>query len=164
MIAASDGAKLITRLGDQRRALRLARDRAPDGRLEEWMIGWRIVVAIAAADAEADRRLDLVGEVLELLAREAIEGEIGANRGVAARDVESDADHRDLASIGGDTTDRHHVADVSVGHQCNALGAGRDVRELGERLLLVSTEDHAACHPERSEGSGALARTRSNLI
>src|SRR5689334_9758749 len=144
MIAASDGAKLITRLGDQGRALRLGRDRAPDGRLKEWMIGWRIVVAIAAADAEADRRLDLVGEVLELLAREPIEGEIGANRGVATCDVETDADDRDLASIGGDTADGHHIAEVSVGHQRDALGAGRDVRELGERLLLVGSENHAA--------------------
>ena len=58
---------------------------------------------------------------------------VGANRGVAARDVEADADDGDLVVVGGDAADGHDVADVAVGHQRDALGARGDVVQLLQR-------------------------------
>ena len=67
--------------------------------------------------------------------------QIGADRRVAAGDVEADAHDRDLLAIGGDAADRHHVAEVAVGHQRRALGAARDVGQLGQGVRLVLAED-----------------------
>ena len=69
-----------------------------------------------------------------------VKGEVRADRGVAARDVEADADNRYLLAVRGDAADGHDVADVAVGHESRALRAARDVMELAERALFVLTE------------------------
>ena len=82
----------------------------------------------------------------QLLARGlACDVQVGADRGVAAGDVEADADDRDLVPVGGDAADRHDVAEVAVGHQRRALGAAGDVLELRERVRLVLAEDGDLC-------------------
>ena len=72
--------------------------------------------------------------------------QVGPDRCVAARDVESHAGDADLVVVGRHTADRHDVAQVAVGHEGGVLGAARDPLKLGERLLLVL--------PEYVHGSG----------
>ena len=52
-----------------------------------------------------------------------------------------DADDRDLLAVGGDAADRHHVAEMTVGHQCGTLRAARHIGELCQRLRFVIAED-----------------------
>src|SRR4051812_18024967 len=94
VIARADGAELLPRLLDERLVLVLAGDiaqRVPRGRVEERVVHRRVARFIPAADAERDRPLDVVREALELGAFEAVDREVGPNRGVATGDVEPDA-------------------------------------------------------------------------
>ena len=85
---------------------------------------------ISSAIAEA------IGE-----ARRVRERQVGADRGVAAGDVEADADDRDLFAVRRDAADRHDVAQVAVRHERGPLGAAGNVLELRERVRLVLAED-----------------------
>ena len=93
------------------------------------MIDRRVVGAILPPDAEAHGAGDLVGEPVERRAApprraaERVEREVGADRGVAAGDVEADADDGHLVAVRRDAADRHDVADVAVGHERRSLGA-----------------------------------------
>ena len=102
-----------------------------------------VVRAVLAADAERDDILDLVGDRRQAIdeARRVPEREIGADRGVAARDVEADADHRHLLAVRGHPADRHDVAQMAVRHEGGPLGTAGDVLELRERVRLVLAED-----------------------
>ena len=146
VVAAADRAELRARLARERLARVLAGTASHAGALEQRMVDRRVVGAVLAADAERHDRpgsrrrspVELVGEV-----GRPVQGEVGADRGVAAGDVEPDADDRHLFLVGGDAADRHHVADVAVGHQRRALGAAGDVLELRERVRLVLAEDRS---------------------
>ena len=67
--------------------------------------------------------------------------QVGADRRVAARDVEADADDRDLIAVRGDAANGHDIADVAVGHERGSLGATGDILQLGDRVRLVLAED-----------------------
>ncbi len=140
MIAAADGTELRARLGAQPFA-RMSGHRFPRRALEQRMIHGGVVRPILAPHAERDASLDLVGDRRKLLGEGGRVLQIGADRGVAAGDVETDTNHGDLLVVGGDTADRHHVAEMAVGHEGGALGAAGDVLELREGLRFVLAED-----------------------
>ena len=155
VIAAADRAELLARLVAQvararaaarvpRRATRTADDR-PAHRptrflrpMPNEMTSW-----ISSASSR-----EAAGE-----ARRAVQRQIGANRGVAAGDVEADADDRHLLAVGGDAADRHDVAEVAVGHERGALGAAGDVLELRQRVRLVLAEDRRRCFVQCASSS-----------
>src|SRR5207244_6526114 len=66
VIAAPDGAELISRLSAEAVPLVTARNGVPRRVLEQRMVGGRVVGAVGAADAERDSTLDLVRQALEL--------------------------------------------------------------------------------------------------
>ena len=111
------------------------------------MIGRRVVRAVLAADAEAHGVGDRIGDPGERRAdfrrraAKRVEREVGANRGVAAGDVEADADDGHLVAVGRDATDRHDVAHVAVGHEGCVHCLFANVLELDERLFFVLSED-----------------------
>ena len=72
----------------------------------------KLTVASDFVGEPGERSSHLVRRIAELRQRE-----IGPDRCVAARDVESDADDRHLLAIGRDAADGHDVPNVSVGHQ-----------------------------------------------
>ena len=142
VIAAADGAELRPRLAAQPLA-RMPRQRVPRRAPEQRMIDGSIVGAVLPANAEGDDVLDLVGDLRQPIdeAGRAVQRQVGANRGVAAGDVETDADHRHLPGVGRHAADRHDVAQVPVGHQRRAFGAAGDVVELRQRVRFVVAED-----------------------
>jgi hypothetical protein len=93
-------------------------------------------------DAEGDRALDLVCQLPELRARIVAHRAIRPDCRIPAGDVESDARDGDLLAVCGNATNRHDVPEVTIRHECDALGARSDVRQLGERLLVVDSENH----------------------
>src|SRR4029450_2711087 len=137
------------------------------------MVDRRIVGLILPADAEAHGRSDLVGESaertldLELAVAEVWEDEIGADRSVAARDVEPDADDGHLFTVRRASADRHHVAHVPIRHERCVGGARSDVLELCEGRRIVRSKDlhresgsglrewQHTRHPEKTKTSGA---------
>jgi uncharacterized membrane protein len=76
------------------------------------------------------------------VSREVRDGAIGHYRGVSARDVEANADDGHLIVVRRDSTDRHDVAEVAVGHEGDAMRARGDVRQLREGLGVVRSENH----------------------
>ena len=142
VVAAADGAELRPGLAAQPVA-RVARQRIPCPALEQRMIDRGIVGAVLPADAERDDVLNLVGDLRQPIdaVRRAVQRQVGANRRVAAGDVEPDADHRHLLGVGSHAADRHDVAQMPVGHQRRALGAAGDIVELRQRVGFVLAED-----------------------
>lgn len=146
VVAAADRAELAARLGPQRLAVRGGHG-VPGVVREERVVHGGIVGAVLPADAEAHRRRDLVGDrheralLLLLVGTEVREGEVRADRGVAAGDVEADTDDRDEVAIGRDAADRHDVAHVTVRHEGGIHRLLAHLFELEEGLLLVLTED-----------------------
>jgi hypothetical protein len=124
VIAAADGAELLAGLVAEV-APHAHRQRLPGRRLEQRVINRRIVRSVLAPDAERQHVLDLVGDGLQAIGEPRGPGQrqVGANRRVAARDVEAHADHRDLFVVAGDAADRHDVTQVAVGHDRQAVGA-----------------------------------------
>ena len=102
--------------------------------------GRGIVGAVRTSDPERDGGLDFVGDGGQAIAH-CSERDIGPDGSVAAGDVESDADDRDTVAVGGHAADRHDVAHVAISHQCDPVGAGRDVLKLLDGFLVVLTED-----------------------
>jgi hypothetical protein len=107
------GAELRARLLLERvRLLLAARHGAPRRVVEQRVVHRRVVRRVLAADAEAHRRVHLVGEVGERGvggvrgAAEVGQRAVGADRGVAARDVEPDAHHGRPVAVGGDAAHR----------------------------------------------------------
>jgi hypothetical protein len=66
---------------------------------------------------------------------------VGADRGVAARDVEPDADDGDLVMVRRDAADGHDVTNVPVRHQRRVDRALTNVLELNDGLLVVLSKD-----------------------
>jgi hypothetical protein len=60
--------------------------------------------------------------------------------GIAAGDVEAHAHHRHRVLVRGDTTDRHDVAHVSVGHERHLPRPLGDLCQLRLRILVVRPE------------------------
>ena len=136
VVAGADGAELL-RGEPGELALRLELGGAD--RVDHLVVGG---AAVAAADAERDPREDLVHDAREV-GRDVGVGQAGADRVVAAADVEADAGGADVVAVGDDAADRHGVAEVAVGAE-DALGAllRRDARlELPDGLLVVVAED-----------------------
>ena len=97
--------------------------------------------------------MDLVGQFGQPKL-EALEGEVGADGGVAAGDVEVVASHRHHLVVGRHSADRHDVAEVAVGHQGGALGAAGDVLELRPGVVVVSENGglgHAVLKPKEKK-------------
>lgn len=123
------------------------RDGAPRGILEERMVDGGVVGAVLPPHPEREHVGDLVGDVahdaraLLSLAEDGLV-EVGADGGVAAGDVEADANDRHLVAIGGDTADGHHIARMAIGHQRRTLGARRHVLQLTDRQFVVFAKDH----------------------
>jgi len=146
VVAGADGAQLLPRLAAQRPPM-LGGHRVPRRILEERVVGRGVVRAVLPADAEADLGLDLVRDgvqpaaALLLAATQVVQHEVGADRRVAARDVEADAHHRHLIAVRGHAADRHHVAQMPIRHQRRPLRATRNVAQLRQRLLVVLAED-----------------------
>ena len=107
------------------------------------MIDRRVIGPILPADAERDDLLDLVRNLAEAFRKiqSSMQGEVGANGCIATGDVEAHSDNRDVLAVGGDTADRHHVAKMTVRHQCGTLRAARHIGELCKRLRFVIAED-----------------------
>jgi hypothetical protein len=146
VIATPDGPELRARLVDERLAL-VRRRGVPRFIVEELVIDRRIIGAILPPDTEADRVGDLIGDGRERATLRGVgstevgEREIGANRGVAAGNVEADADHGHLVAVCSDAPDRHDVAHVAVRHERDTLGGLRHFLELDDRLFVVLSED-----------------------
>src|SRR5437667_3169121 len=142
VIARADGAELLARLGTQTVALVPVRHRVPGRILEQRIVGGRIVRAVPQAHAERQRGLNLVGQLTQppppLDLRQL---QIGADRSVAAGDIESHADHGDLVAVRRDAADRHDIAQMPVRHERGALGAARDIAQLLQSVGLVRAED-----------------------
>ena len=149
VIAAADGAELLARLGAQAIALVAIADRVPRGILEQRIVRRRIVRAVPATDPERQRRLNLVGQLAQPdLDRGQLE--IGADRRVAAGDVEPHAHDRHLVPIRGDATDRHDISQVPIRHERGTLGAARDIAQLLESVGLVRAENLDVSHAASS--------------
>jgi hypothetical protein len=114
------------------------------------MIRRGVVGPVAPAHAERDGALNLVRQEVEIGPGVLVQPPIGANRRVAARDVEPDAHHAHLIAIGGDAADRHHVPEMAVRHERHPLRAARHVAQLLEGLLVVGTENHRLTHASPS--------------
>ena len=153
VVAAPHGAELVAGLGAQAVALVPPGHCLPARIVEEGMVGGRVVRAVGAAHAEGDGVLDLVGQAFELGAGELLEAAIGADRRVAACDVEPHAHDAHLVAIGGHAADRHHVPQVPVRHERDALGPGGDVAQLGEGFLFVGAENGGLSHAVASRGA-----------
>jgi hypothetical protein len=69
-----------------------------------------------------------------------VQREVGPDRRVAAGNVEADADDRHLVAIRRHAADRHHVAEMPVGHQRRPCGAAGDILELRQRVRLMLAE------------------------
>src|SRR4051812_7979795 len=97
--------------------------------LEKHIINRRIIRAILTTYPKAQCRLNLVREPIEISVgslfsnSQIVEREVCTDRGVAACDIEADADNGYLLAIRGDSTDRHDVSDVPIAHQRGAFGA-----------------------------------------
>ena len=111
------------------------------------MVDRSVVSVVLPPDAEAHRRGDVVGQsaqrplnFLDVIA-ELPEGEIGADRRIPTGDVEADSDNGHLLAIRGDAADRHHITNVTVGHERGVGSARADILELGERSGIVRTKD-----------------------
>ena len=78
---------------------------------------------VAAADAEGDGMPDLIHEGGDSGAQ-VVGPQIDTHRLVAAGDIVAHAGRRHLAVVGDDTTHRHRVAQVMVGHQHASHSAG----------------------------------------
>ena len=145
VIAAADRAELLARLGAQAIALVPVRHRVPSRILEKRIVGRRVVSAVPQTHTERQRRLDLVGQLAQprLDLRQL---QIGADRGVAAGDVESHPYDRDLVAVRRHATDRHDIPQVSVGHERGPLGAARDIAQLVQRVGLMRTKDLSVSH------------------
>src|SRR5687768_8258606 len=124
------------------------------------MLDRRVVGTVLPADAERDLVLNRVrdrAEAVDQIGR-TCPREIGSDRRIAAGDVEPDADDGDLLAIGGHTTNRHDVTEVTVGHQRDPLRAAGDVLELRHRSRLVFTEDSNLVHNTPSSLTSAGPR------
>jgi len=110
------------------------------------MIGGRVVGAVRAAYPERDGALNLVRQALELWSGEVVGPAVGADRGVAAGDVEAHAHHAHLIAVRRHAADRHDVTQMTVGHERHALGPRRHVAQLGERLFFVGAENGRLVH------------------
>src|SRR6266566_357986 len=99
VIAAPDGTELVSRLGAEAVPLVAARNGVPGSMREQGMVRGRVVGAIGAAYAERDGALNLVRQALELGSGEVIDPAVGADRRVAASDVEPDAHDADLVAV-----------------------------------------------------------------
>src|SRR6185295_1921258 len=122
--------------------------RVPRRGREQLMVDRRIVGSILPADPERDDVLDFVGDLVEPRGEigRSVQGEIGADRGVSARDVEADADHRHLVPVRGHTANRHDVAKVAVRHQRRTFGAAGHVVEFRQRLGFVLAKNVNRAH------------------
>ncbi len=107
----------------------LVRHGVPRGVREQRMIHRRVVRAILPPDAETDRGGNVVGNSAQRAANfvggiaELREREVGANRRVAARDVEPDADDGHLLVVRSHSANGHDVPDVPVRHERRGRGA-----------------------------------------
>ena len=104
------------------------------------MIDRRVVGAVLSPHAEADRVGDLVGDSIETCMHR-VEREVGADRRVAAGDVEPHAHDRHLIVVRGDTADRHDVAHVTISHERRIDRVLAHMLELADGLLVVLSED-----------------------
>ena len=116
---------------------------------EQRMVHRRVVGAVLPPDAEADESSAISSasaaeraRTFAPVAAELREREVGADRGVAAGDVEADTDHGDLVAVRGHAADRHDVAEMTVGHQRRTHGPRRHVLQLTDRQLVMVPEDH----------------------
>ena len=129
VVARADGAELLARLGPQPVALVAVGDRLPRRILKQWITLWRIPRAVLQTHTKRERALNFVGQLAHA-ALDLRQHQIGADRGVAAGDVEAHADDGDLVAICRDAADRHDVAEVAVGHEGRPFGAAGHVLEL----------------------------------
>ncbi len=129
------------------------------------MIDRRIAGPVLAADAKRHGLLDLVGQLRKPIdkVRRAVQGQVGTDGGIAASDVETDADHRNLFVVGGHPADRHDVADVAVGHERGALRTAGDVLELRQRASVVLAEDGNPIRHQTIVGRTRGPQRRRNL-
>ena len=141
MISAPDRAELGPGLRLEAVLLVLAGDSSPGRRLEERAIDRGVIRGAGAANSKADPGLYLVGDSGEILAGVVSECSIGANGGVAARDIETDTNNAHLVAIPSHAADRHDVALVPVSHESGCLGPAGYILELGDRALVVGAEN-----------------------
>ena len=159
VVAAAHGAELVARLGAQPFPLVLARQRVPRRIREQRVVAGRVAGAVLPSHAERDRILNGVGQLGESRSQPR-RGQVGADRGVAARDVEPDSHHGHLVAVRGHAADRHDVPEVPIGHERRALGPARHVAQLGQRLRLVGPENLRLGHTPLSyalAGRGGLS-------
>jgi hypothetical protein len=138
------------------------RDDIPRRVIEQRRVHRRVIGAVLPADPEADAVRDLVGHLPQRLAllagvgAQGLEGQVGTDGGVAARDVEAHAHDRDLVAVGRHATDGHDVAHVAVGHERHLPRTLRHLAQLEQCGFVVHPEDlHAAsCRLPASGGCG----------
>src|SRR5438477_3687681 len=146
VVAAAHRTELVASLGAKAVALVPSRHRAPRRMLEQRMIRRRIVGPVVAPHAERDRALDLVRQELQVRPLVLVQAPVGTNRGIAARDVEPHPHDAHLVAVRRHATDRHHVPEMAISHERDALRAARHVAQLLERLGVVRSEDHGLVH------------------
>jgi hypothetical protein len=132
VIAAAHGAKLVTRhLLERRNRLQL-----PGHIIEQGMIYPFVVLA---ANTEADNRPHVVHDSGD--ARTQLHaGHIKTHGLVAAADVVANTGRADRILVCHHSADRHTVADMVVGHECDLVGGACTDTNLVQRTIIGLTE------------------------
>src|SRR5690625_1010530 len=119
----------------------------PSWILEEWMIDRCISGTVRSPYPESDRRLDLIGDLVQsrislpAIRPEVVEGQVRPDRGIPAGDIEPDPYHTHLVVEGCDPTDRHHIAEVTTSHYGYPFCPTRDILQLRQCIRIVLTRD-----------------------
>jgi hypothetical protein len=122
-------------------------DDGPGRIIEQRIVRWSIVGPVPPTHSEAHGVRDAVCEVFELLTgargstAKIAEIRIGPNRRIPARNVESDPRDRHRILVGRHAADRHHVAQVPIGHQRDLARVPRDLLQLGTSAFIMRSED-----------------------
>jgi hypothetical protein len=144
VVPAADGAELLAGLGLEDVVLvppGEREERVPRRVGEQGVIGRRVLTLVLEPDPEREGRGDRVGILGEvrllhrpMLTEEVGEPLAGADRTVAAADVEPDPGHTRLAAVGRHPAHRHDIAHLVVGHQGDVHRAAPHIPRLLEGL------------------------------